>query len=244
MVAAAADGSLSTVERLLRAGGNIHEVVGNPPRTPYEQAARMGRWDVAALLRPEARSFDPAAWRDTIFGPSTPFTLVAVPPAAPFRLATSARNGHTILSTSGLCIRTLPGVPIRAEVCMFLPDGWPAGPALGDDPLWPARWLISAALASLGDPVLKPLDVVGNGDGRELIDSGAPYVGSLTVPAFREPELADDDGNPLGALALVPVLADEFAAIKNGDIEVMNRVVDLWEEEGFVVRRSRPSVAF
>lgn len=43
LVSAASRGDLDTVRRLVAAGGDRHATFGDPPRTAYEQAVRMGR---------------------------------------------------------------------------------------------------------------------------------------------------------------------------------------------------------
>lgn len=241
LVSAASRGDLDTVRRLVAAGGDRHATFGDPPRTAYEQAVRMGRpAEIVDALRPPGPGFDVAAWLAARLGPGVAYDRPVRFGGARVDLALHAVEGAVVCVTHGLSAHALPGLPYRAEVSIRLPVGYPRTAELGARPEWPAEWLASVVEASASRPVLRPLDTVGNGEPPRPLAPDAPFVGALVLDEEHDGSLPD--GTAVKLLSLLPLWPDELALARRDPMALVRAFAEAGVEDDPVVCNRRRSV--
>ncbi len=241
LVSAASRADHDTVRRLVAAGGDRSTAFGNPPRTAYEQAVRMGRpAEIVEALRPPAPAFDARGWLAARLGPGVAYDRPVQFGPARVDLGLHPSERSVVCVTHGLSAHVLPGLPYRAEVSIRLPAGYPGTPELGTRSEWPVEWLASVVAASATRAVLRPFDTVGNGEPPRPLAPDAPFVGSLVLD--EEHDGALPDGTPVKLLSLFPLWPEELALARRDPMALVRAFAESGLEDDPVVRNARPSV--
>lgn len=224
LVSAVTGGSKEVVELLLAAGADPTTRTGNPPRNAYEQALRLGKTELAALLAQKNKDFNITTYLSSQFGELYNSEPREIPFNAPFTLRQFIGPDSVVVCTVGLSAYD-SGLPYRCELMVRLPLNWPDTDAIGQDVQWPVDFLLDIALTALKAPILQTFHTIGNGEPPQRLSKDVLFCGVVLVPENYEDMPFDGNGNVIKVFSLQPIYAEEIALAKAG-IEKLVKAFD------------------
>lgn len=229
LVAAVTADARAIIELLLASGADPNMRTGNPSRSAYEQAVRLGNIEMQSLLAPKDPGFDLLHYLTNQYGDLVSIDLPKLPLNAPFSVKCFENNKARIITTFGLSFYDQPALPYRCELAIRVPKTWPAARLLGPDLFWPYEYLLDVAASSLQAPILQIFHTVGNGEPPQPLGIEVLFYGAMIVPENYEAMPHDALGNPVKLFSLQPLFKEELALARKN----MEKFVVKMDRSGF-----------